>query len=137
MYNPFNNLGVNVMMRWPEIALPVVGAIGLISESVVGATVAWGASVALGSYAATKLMKESICDCEEEVMKKGWGPIPKIQWFIEHDPDTGTKRPWELHSQRGDDESTKQYYASYSTEEHALKKKALMESMTSANEEEK
>lgn len=137
MYNPINNLGANAFMRWPVAALPFASIIGLLSNSVIGAVLAWVASVILGTYAATKFFKDEICDCEEEVMKKGWGPLPKLKWVIEHNPESGAKKPWELYSMMGDNESTKQHYASYTTEENALAKKELLESMTSTDEDKK
>lgn len=135
MYNPMNNLGVNAFMRWPVLALPLASVVGLFSNSLIGAGIAWVASVALGTWAATKVYKEQICDCEEEAKKKGWGSLPKVNWVIEHSPDSGGERPWELFSMYGDDESTKQHYASYASEANALRRKSILEGATNPSKE--
>lgn len=137
MYNPINNLGVNAFMRWPVIGLPIASVIGLLSNSIIGAVLAWIASVALGVYAVNKAFKEQLCDCEGEAIKKGWGLLPKVNWIIEYSPETGAKKPWDLYSMFGDDEATKQHYASYATEESALAKKSLMESITNHTDDDK
>jgi len=136
MYNPFNNVSVNAFMRWPTIALPFASIVGLLSNSILGAILAWLASVALRTWAATKYFKEQLCDCEEEAKRKGWlDGLPKMRWVVEYSPETGEKRPWDLYSMFGDDESTKQHYASYSTEEAALQKKTLLEQLTTKDED--
>jgi hypothetical protein len=135
MYNPMNNLGVNAFMRWPVLSLPIAAVVGLFSNSIIGAAVAWVASVALATWVATKALKEQICDCEEEAKKKGWMSLPKVNWVIEHSPDSGREKPWELFSMFGDDESTKQHYASYSTEENALKRKEILEKAMNPSKE--
>ena len=117
--------------------MPIAAIIGFFSNSIIGIAVAWVASVALGVYATNKIFKEKLCDCEGEAMKKGWGLIPKMTWVVEYSPETGSVKPWDLYSMFGDDESTKQHYASYTTEENALAKKALMESITNQAADEK
>jgi hypothetical protein len=131
MYNPINSTGANAFMRWPLIGLPVAAAIGLFSNSLIGAAVAWVASVALATWATHKVFKKQLCNCEGEAKRKGWlGDLPKVKWVVEHSPESGGEKPWELFSMFGDDESTKQHYASYTTEERALKRKEFFEAAT-------
>lgn len=96
----------------------------------VGLAVAWVASVALGAYGATKMFNEQLCDCEGHARRAGLAGIPKLNWVVEYHPESGKDRPWELYSMIGDDEDTKQHYASYKTEEHALARKTVLEGVT-------
>lgn len=137
MYNPINNLGITAFMRWPALALPITGLLGFFSGSLIGAAIAWIASVAIGVYATNKVFKKQLCDCEGEYTKKGWGLLPKVNWFVEYSPETGSKKPWDLYSMFGDDVTTKQHYGSYGSEENALAKKTLMESITNNSTDEK
>jgi hypothetical protein len=136
MYNPVNNTSVNAFMRWPVLALPIAAIVGLFSNSLLGAIIAWIASVALATWATHKAFKKQLCDCEGEAKRKGWlDSLPKMKWVVEYSPETGEKRPWDLYSMFGDDESTKQHYASYSSEEAALQKKSLLEQLTTKDED--
>jgi len=127
MYAPASNAGISALMRWPVTSLTLASAIGTITNSVPGMLIAWGTSVALCTYAVMEYYKEEMCDCDEVAAQKGWQKPPVISWIIEYDTETGTKRPYELHSVRNGDMSTKEYYASYSTEEQAMKKKSFFE----------
>jgi hypothetical protein len=127
MYNPVSNVGIGAFMRWPIFTLPVATIAGLLSNSIFGIVLAWIASVALATWATTKVFKKQLCDCEGEAKKNGWMNLPKVNWVIEHSPEAGREKPWELFSMFGDDESTKQHYASYTTEENALRKKEILE----------
>lgn len=135
MYNPINNLSVNIFMRWPLIALPTTSILGMLSGSFIGMVIAWIASVAFATWATTKVFKKQLCDCEGEAKKKGWASLPKVKWVVEHSPESGREKPWELFSMFGDDESTKQHYASYSTEENALRKKEILEKAINPSED--
>jgi hypothetical protein len=102
--------------------MTIVSVMGSITDSVPGMLVAWGTSVALCTYAVMEYYKEELsqrdCHCPEPDV---------ISWVVEYDAETGSKRPYELHSVRNGDMSTKEYYASYSSEEKAMKKKSFFE----------
>ena len=127
MYTPVSNVVVTAAMRWPALGLAFTTIIGLMADSFVGQSTAWVASAALGSYLMASVFSKHFCDCEAEEIKAGLGAVAKVSWVVEHHPDSGAARPWELYSMFGDDESTKQHYASYSTEEHALERKKKLE----------
>lgn len=116
-------------MRWPVSTMTLVSVMGTITDSVPGMLVAWGTSVALCTYAAMEYYKNEVhdCDCDDVLSRDGWQKIPVISWIVEYDEETGSKRPYELHSIRNGDMSTKEYYASYSSEEQAMKKKNFFE----------
>ena len=73
------------------------------------------------------MFSEHFCDCDKKLVENGLSLVPTVKWVIEHNPESGSKRPWELYSMFGDDEDTKQHYASYSSEEHALERKKTLE----------
>ena len=131
MYAPVSNAGISALMRWPVSTMTIVSVMGSITDSVPGMLVAWGTSVALCTYAVMEYYKEELsqrdCNCPEPDV---------ISWVVEYDSETGTKRPYELHSVRNGDMSTKEYYASYSTEESAMKKKSFFEKAMGLEEEE-
>lgn len=126
MYTPVSNVVVNAAMRWPAFGLAAAMVIGYMSEDPVGRGIAWVASVALGTLTAARSFSDHFCDCEEAALKVR----PKVDWVIECNPESGSKRPWEIYSMFGGLESTKQHYASYSTEEHALARKKELEENT-------
>jgi hypothetical protein len=131
MYAPMSNAGVSAIMRWPVTTLSLASVIGTVTNSVPGMIIAWGTSVALCTYAAMEYYKEELsqqdCHCPEPDV---------ISWVIEYDTETGSKRPYELHTVRNGDMSTKEYYASYSTEEKAMKKKNFFEQAMASEETE-
>jgi len=131
MYAPVSNAGISALMRWPVSTMTIVSVMGSITDSVPGMLVAWGTSVALCTYAVMEYYKEELsqrdCHCPEPDV---------ISWVVEYDSETGAKRPYELHSVRNGDMSTKEYYASYSTEESAMKKKGFFEKAMGLEEEE-
>ena len=136
MYTPINNIAVNTFMRWPALSSLAVTIGGMFSGTVIGLIAAWIASVGLGAYVATKVFNKQLCNCEEHNRKAGLAAKPKLRWVVEFDDTSNTQKPWELYSMLGDDEYTKQHYASYSTEEHALARKEIMENMTDQDEKE-
>jgi hypothetical protein len=131
MYTPISNAGISALMRWPVATMSITSIIGTVTNSVPGMIAAWGASVALCTYAVMEYYKNENevhdCDCDDVLSRDGWQKIPVISWIIEYDEETGSKRPYELHSIRNDDMSTKEYYASYASEEQAMKKKSFFE----------
>lgn len=130
MYTPISNIVVTTAMRWPSLGLAITTIGGLMADSGIGQGIAWIASVGLGSYLLASTQKKHFCDCEGEAIKKGMPLLPQVEWVVEYHPDSGSKRPWELYSMFGGDEDTKQHYASYSTEEHALERKEILEKAT-------
>ena len=127
MYTPISNIVVNAAMRWPSLGLLLATVAAFFSDSMVGQGIAWVTSVAFATYIATKTFGDHLCECDEKAIKQGLALIPAVSWVIEHNTESGSKRPWELFSMFGDDESTKQHYASYSTEEHAIARKEILE----------
>ena len=135
MYTPANNVAINALMRWPVISSALLAFGGILSDSFIGAAIAWVVSVGLGAYGATKIFNEQLCDCEGHARKAGLSSKPSMFWVIEYNPESGSARPWELYSIVGDDEHTKQHYASYSSEASALARKVVMENLTDGSPE--
>ena len=135
MYTPISNIVINAAMRWPSLGLAIFTIGGLLSDNIFGQVVAWFASVAFATFIATKTFGDELRECDEKAIKKGLALIPAVTWFVEYSPETGEKRPWDLYSMFGDDESTKVHYASYATEKAAMLKKALLEGDDSKEED--
>jgi hypothetical protein len=135
MYTSSNNVMLNALMRWPFLASAMVALGGIFSGSFLGAALAWVVSVGLAAYGATRVFNKQLCDCEGHARRAGLGARPSLNWIVEYNPESGAQRPWELYSIVGDDENTKQHYASYSTQEHALARKAIMEEMINGSGE--
>jgi hypothetical protein len=120
MYNIASNGLVATIMRWPILG-------GIISGITAINTTGWISSIAIfiagstiGAYALSKYFKNMLCDCEN------YDFVDKISWVVEHSPETGAERPWDVYSMFAGNESTKQHYASYATEESALNKIAKL-----------
>lgn len=126
MYNPSSGF-INALMRWPLIGGGIAAVSAVATDGAVAVASSFVAGSIVGAYGLTKLFKEQVCDCEKDgYMKIG---EPKIDWIIEYSPETGNKRPWDVYSMFAGLEYTKQHYASYSTEEHALKKIEVLKKM--------
>lgn len=123
MYTPISNVVVNAAMRWPSFGLVTAMVLGYMSEDPIGRGIAWIASVVLGTLIAARSFSDHFCDCEEAAA----AARPKVGWIVEYNAESGTKRPWEIYSVFGGMESTKQHYASYSSEEHAISRKEILE----------
>lgn len=128
MYNPSNGL-VNAMMRWPVLGGVVAGVTAISTDGIIASIASFVAGSVLGAYGLTKLFNDQICDCEEKGYMKLDGP--KIEWIVEYSPETGSDRPWDVYTMFAGLESTKQHYASYATEENAMKKIEVLKEMAS------
>ena len=117
MYNPSTGI-INAMMRWPVLGGVVAGITAISADGVIAAGASFVAGSIAGAYGLTKFFNDEICNCEEKGYVKFDGP--KIDWIVEYNPESGTKRPWEVYSMFAGIEETKQHFASYATEEHAL-----------------
>ena len=127
MYAPTNTV-INTIMRWPVLAAVGSAATALSTTGLVHDTATAIAGAVGGVIGATKLFHEQVCDCESKGYTKQ--SAPKIQWIIEYDASNGHDRPWKIFSMFGGIESTKQHYASYSTEEHAKSKIELLQKIS-------
>ena len=119
MYNPSNGF-VAIIMRWPIIGGLVAGFTAISTEGWLALVAAFVAGAVVGAYALSKFFKRHVCDCEKDGYIKPSGSA--IEWIVEHNPDTGAERPWDVYSMYAGIEQTKQHYASYATEKSALKK---------------
>ena len=119
MYNPSNGF-VNLLMRWPLLGSAAAGIAAINTDGVASITASFVAGGLAGVYGLTKVkpVKEHICDCEDD----GYIKLSdtKVEWIVEYNPESGAKRPWEVYSMFAGIEATKQHFASYATEEHAL-----------------
>jgi hypothetical protein len=119
MYNPSNGF-VAIIMRWPIIGGVVAGFAAINTEGWLATAAAFVAGSVVGAFGLSKLFKDQICDCEKDGYFKLGDPI--IEWIVEYNPDTGSERPWDVYSMFAGLEQTKQHYASYASEDAALKK---------------
>ena len=119
MYNPSNGL-VAIIMRWPIIGGIIAGIAAMNTNGWLALIFAFIAGAVVGAYILWKFFKARFCDCEKDGYIKPSGSA--IEWIVEHNPETGTERPWDVYSMYGGIEQTKQHYASYATEKSALKK---------------
>lgn len=131
MYSPSHGV-MNAVMRWPVLGGLAAGGAALSLDGLPAAAASFVAGSVLGAFGLTKAFNEQICKCEEKGYTKLAGP--KIEWIIEYNVDSGAKRPWEVYSMFAGLESTKQHYASYATEEHALDKIKALKDMVSKDQ---
>jgi hypothetical protein len=107
-------------MRWPLLGGAIAGFSAISTDGIASITSTFIAGSIIGGYGLTKLLKKQICNCEDDGYMKL--SDTKVEWIVEYDAESGSKRPWEVYSMFGGLQFTKQHYASYSTEEHALNK---------------
>lgn len=119
MYNPSNGF-VAIIMRWPIIGGIAAGFTAMNTEGWLATAMAFVAGAVAGAFGLSKLFKNQICDCEKDGYVKLGDSV--IEWVVEFNPETGSERPWDVYSMFAGLEQTKQHYASYSTEESAMKK---------------
>jgi hypothetical protein len=128
IYNPSNGV-IAFIMRWPILGGLIAGIGAINTEGWLAAVLAFVAGSVAGAFGLSKLFKDQICDCEKDGYFKPEGS--KLEWIVEYNPESGAERPWDVYTMFAGIEATKQHYASYATEENALKKIEVLKEMAS------